>query len=218
MEKEIIEVNGGAIVVTGEYNDIINQVREYVNKIRHSPTPKDRIKYRPGPKGKQLKYVDRMYMCETLDKDYPLWEFQLVPNTYETLFDHVQIMGTLKVVDPTSKQVRSFTCFGQESIKRDKETHEIENLEYAKFAETDCLKRCASMLGIASDVYSEDIKTEDELVISEDEIKFFIDTLLPIILEKYKDKPVNVLKQVYSFYSNKLTIDKLCEIYGVKHE
>jgi len=112
-----------SIIGTNE-TDVIDKVRQYVQEIRHKETPKARIKYRPGKKGMQYKYIDRIYACECLDENYPLWQFNLIPKSYEEINSFVQIMGTLKVIDPTTKQVRSFTCMGQEEIRYEKDNSE----------------------------------------------------------------------------------------------
>lgn len=119
-------------------------------------TPKALIKEKPGRGGKKVQYVEGGYVISKLNEAFsPLgWEFDIVEQgTTERKNEskaegEVWVRGKLTIIDHV-KGFRVFkTQYGQHPI------HEKVPIGDAyKAAGTDALKKCASLLGIALDVY-----------------------------------------------------------------
>lgn len=121
-------------------------------------TPKRFIKTRQGRGGQTLKYVEGHYVKQVLDKLFGHdWDFEIV--SQERYGKHVVVCGKLtgRVYDSEGK-VRTIikTQYGGAEIKLLKGTSSPVNIgDDFKAAATDALKKCASELGVARDVYAE---------------------------------------------------------------
>lgn len=115
-------------------------------------TPPKFIKVKPGRGGKQLAYVDTGYVINRLNKAFSfLWDFKVLDQSIGN--GQVWVKGELTVhISPTLQITKS--QFGGSDIKMSKETGKaIDIADDLKAAASDCLKKCASMFGVASDVY-----------------------------------------------------------------
>lgn len=143
-------------------------------------TPPDHIYKRPAKGGGEWEYVTGTYVQKVLNFVFGWnWDFDVVEQwEYPRLNDspkYVVVKGKLTVRVIKNKQLRevSKTQFGRADVKyktkyvNNKKVVSDEPLDIGndyKAASTDALKKCASMLGIASDVYGgnefKDVKIE----------------------------------------------------------
>ena len=119
------------------------------NDLIQTPTPKEFIKTRPGKGGKQFSYVEIGYVLARLNQIFSSagWEFEVI----EQIIDpkEVVVKGKLTIKDyKTGYQVSK----SQYGVKERRETG-VTLGDTLKAASSDCLKKCASMFGIALDVY-----------------------------------------------------------------
>jgi hypothetical protein len=113
-------------------------------------TPTAFIQKRQGPGGKMLDYVDIGYVVNMLNSIFGLggWDFENEIVEKLTSQDEVVVKGRLTVRGVREDVVYSITKeqFGQAG--------KMGSLgDSAKGAASDALKKCASLIGIASDVY-----------------------------------------------------------------
>ncbi|MGP8323457.1 MAG: Rad52/Rad22 family DNA repair protein [Methanosarcinaceae archaeon] len=113
------------------------------------------IKTRPGPKNKatgelsKLKYVDGNYMRQALNMAFMFdWSFE-VPETRQD-GEFFTALGVL-TVNLDGKEIMK-SQWGSQKMRGGMELGDA-----LKGATTDALKKCASMFGIASDVYSGEV-------------------------------------------------------------
>jgi hypothetical protein len=117
-------------------------------------TPKEHIHQRPGKGGGQWDYVTGVYVKKVLNYVFGwLWDFEIVDKG--TQGAQIWVHGKLTVKHPkTFAPIIVKHQFGGADIKFKKGTKIP--LDYAndlKATATDALKKCASELGIASDIY-----------------------------------------------------------------
>ena len=104
------------------------------------------IKERKGPGKSILKYVDVQYMIRALNFAFGFdWSFDVIETRQEG--DYLTVLGKLTVnMDGT---IISKTQWGSQQLRA-----KMELGDGLKGATSDSLKKCASMFGIAADVYS----------------------------------------------------------------
>ncbi len=112
---------------------------EFINQ----KTPKQFIKSRPGPGGSSLNYVEVGYVINALNQAFGFdWDFRVLEQQIGK--NQLWVKGELTV------RVRGHSIvkgqYGGAGVKND-------IADDLKAAASDCLKKCASMIGIASDVY-----------------------------------------------------------------
>jgi hypothetical protein len=113
-------------------------------------TPPEFIKKRPGPGGKELEYVEIGYVVNLLNQAFGWdWDFRILDQ--EIGKKQVWVRGELTV----RIRERSITKaqYGGSDIKYARTGELISIADDLKAAASDCLKKCASLLGIAGDVY-----------------------------------------------------------------
>lgn len=115
-------------------------------------TPKEHIYTRPAKGGGVWDYVTGTYIEKVLNFTFGfLWDFEVVSHAREG--DQVYVLGKLTVKSPKGDTITK-SQFGRADIKFKKNSKEM--LDFGndlKGAATDSLKKCASLLGIASDIY-----------------------------------------------------------------
>lgn len=132
-------------------------------------TPKEHIYQRKGKGGQTWDYVTGVYVKKVLNHVFGwMWDFEVKEHGIEG--ETIWVLGKLTIKDKTGKPMIIKEQFGRADIKFKKDmTHEPKNmLDYGndlKAATTDALKKCASELGFASDVYG---KTEFKEIQKED--------------------------------------------------
>jgi hypothetical protein len=131
-------------------------------------TPKEHIKTRPAKGGGEWDYVTGTYIKKVLNFAFGwLWDFQIVDKGREG--DMVWVQGRLTIRDAKTLQpiiikeqfggaeIKYMTEYRTDSkTKRRVKVKTNKFLDYGndlKAAATDALKKCASELGIASDIY-----------------------------------------------------------------
>jgi hypothetical protein len=113
-------------------------------------TPQKFIKVRPGPGGMQLAYVEVGYVINMLNQVFGWdWDFKIIDQQVGK--KQVWVRGELT----TRVGEHSITKgqYGGSDIKFNRNGEVVSVADDLKAAASDCLKKCASMLGIAGDVY-----------------------------------------------------------------
>lgn len=118
-------------------------------------TPEQFIKTRPGPGGNPIQYVEVGYVINMLNQVFGWdWDFRIIDQQIGK--KQVWVRGELTV------RIREHEItkgqFGGAEIKANRQTGEpVSIADDLKTAASDCLKKCASMFGIAGDIYWRDL-------------------------------------------------------------
>jgi len=134
-----------------------------LRQIATQATPKAEIRVRVGRGGAQLKYTDGPYVIRTLNAAFG-WDWDFVADHEELLMNgstpfEVKVRGTLTV--RLNGQAVTKTQYGCQPIEMLKNGSAPVSIgDCYKGAATDALKKCASLLGIALDLYDSDYKAE----------------------------------------------------------
>jgi hypothetical protein len=132
---------------------------QYLNKAQLSfitqKTPKQFIKTRPGPGGTNLSYVEVGFVINILNQVFGWdWDFRILDQQIGK--SQVWVRGELTV----RLKGHSITKgqYGGAAIKINRSTGEpVSIADDLKAAGSDCLKKCASLLGVAGDVFWQDL-------------------------------------------------------------
>lgn len=120
-------------------------------------TPPQHVYKRPGKGGQVFHYVTGNYVEKVLNFVFGWnWDFEVVSHGKEG--KQVWVLGKLRVKNAKGNMEIVKSQFGRADIKVLKGTNDM--LDFGndlKAAATDSLKKCASLLGVASDIYG---KTE----------------------------------------------------------
>jgi hypothetical protein len=132
---------------------------EAQRRIIERRTPTQFIKSRPGRGGKAFDYIEVGYVVTQLNEAFHfMWDFEV--EDQQVGKTHVWVRGKLRIhVAPDFSIVKS--AYGGSEVKRDKSGNVIEIADDLKAAAADALKKAASFLGIASDVYYPSIRAEE---------------------------------------------------------
>lgn len=115
------------------------------------PTPRQFIKQRRGAGGFTFNYVDVSYVVKQLNAIFGLmWDFEIDWQDIST--KEVIVRGKLTVKDAKGNTI-SKTQYGSASV-----LNNVAIGDRLKAAGSDSLKKCASWLGVALDVYSGEMK------------------------------------------------------------
>jgi len=117
-------------------------------------TPKEHIYHRKGKGGGQWDYVTGVYVKKVLNYVFGwMWNFEVIEHGKEG--EQIWVLGKLTI--NTSKGQIIKTQFGRADLKfwKDKTKGMLDYGNDLKSASTDALKKCASELGIASDIYGQ---------------------------------------------------------------
>lgn len=175
-------------------------------------TPKQHIYKRPGKGGGQWEYVTGTYVKKVLNLMFGWdWSFEVVEHKFDLTIKQAYVLGKLTV----NSQGRSIVKmqFGRQDIKVKKsDGMPLDIGNDLKAATTDALKKCASELGIASDVYApqefKEISIVDEKTeISEEQDRIItflknaetqddLDMIYPQISEEYLEMYKEAQKRV----------------------
>lgn len=136
---------------------------EALRQIATQSTPKGEIRERMGRGGMKLKYTDGPYVIRTLNQAFG-WDWDFVADNEELLLNdgkpfEVKVRGTLTV--RLNGQAVTKTQFGCQPIEMLKNGSAPVSIGDAyKGAATDAMKKCASLLGIALDLYDSDYRAD----------------------------------------------------------
>jgi Rad52/22 family double-strand break repair protein len=211
------EENDGLVSVRqtdGGMADMFAQMSKEAQERRRRKTPKQFAKQRQGKSGKTFTYVDRRYVEQWLDANFPVWSFDVVPDSVQSLGNHVHVAGRLSVMDK-SGATRTVTSYGaKEAIPS--ASGSLVDHPYLKSAESDALKRCAAVLGCASDVYSGDVIVEEEpiKVCSAEDLRWFLNSVCTVLEQTDDTKLFNIPKQLAALVSCKLTKQQIQQAYA----
>lgn len=114
-------------------------------------TPKEHIKTRKGPGNMSIQYVETGYIIQRLNQLFNyMWDFEIIEEKIGKT--QVSVRGRLTVhLSPEIKLTK--TQYGGSDIKKFKNGVVISIANDLKAAASDSLKKCASLFGIASDIY-----------------------------------------------------------------
>ena len=128
-------------------------------------TPAEHIYHRAGKGGGQFDYVTGTYIKKMLNYTFGwMWDFEVKNHGREG--DLVWVLGRLIIKDKKGTPMIVKEQFGRADVKyyKDRAKGHLDFGNDLKSAATDALKKCASELGIASDVYGkgefEEIKSK----------------------------------------------------------
>jgi hypothetical protein len=113
------------------------------------PFETDEIKQREGSFGRILDYIEGHSVIQRLNDAFESkWSFTILEHKIIQEADEVLVLGELKAEDVVKSQ------FGSSKITRAKDSGEIISIaDDWKAAATDCLKKTATMLGVALYLY-----------------------------------------------------------------
>lgn len=117
-------------------------------------TPREFIRDRPGPGGMKLSYVEVGYVISVLNQAFGWdWDFRILDQQIGK--KQVWVRGELTVRSDGREITKG--QFGGADIKFNRTGVPVSIADDLKTAASDCLKKCASLLGIASDIYWRDL-------------------------------------------------------------
>lgn len=119
-------------------------------------TPMRFIRLRPGPGGKQLSYVEVGYIVQVLNHAFGWdWDFRV----YDQQIGKRQVWVRGELTVRINGHSITKSQYGGSDIKTNRSGDAISVADDLKTAASDCLKKCASLLGIAGDIYWRDLDT-----------------------------------------------------------
>lgn len=155
----------------------------------HKRTPKTHIYTKPGKGGGQFKYVTGAYVKSQLNRLFGFdWSFTVKEFTVKgnqcIVFGHLE--GNIRDNNGDIKATLIREQFGRADIKvtRADKTKALDFGNDLKAATTDALKKCASDIGIARDVYAADEYRELNFFDADDQVAIEKEKKA----EKYDDK------------------------------
>src|SRR5262245_28071466 len=130
---------------------------EAIRRILSQRTPESEIRTRTGRGGKAMKYTDGAYVIRTLNEAFG-WDWDFMADSEELLTKNgqpfeVKCRGTLTV--RMGGRTITKTQYGCQPIDNGPSIGDC-----YKGAATDAMKKCASLLGVALDLYDSDYKPE----------------------------------------------------------
>ena len=109
------------------------------------PFPAEQVRSRPGQHGKTLTYVDIAAIIARLNEGCDAWSFEVMSHKVEA--DEVIVLGKLTADGQTKMH------FGGSTITLDREGKAVSIADDLKAAASDALKKCASLFGVALEMY-----------------------------------------------------------------
>lgn len=157
-ENKVVELENelGAINEKGKYMIADSPItKKQVLKI-FQQTPQQHVHSRPGKGGGQWNFVTGVYVKKVLNYVFGwLWDFQIVDKGREG--DQVWVQGRLTVKNEKLETIIIKEQFGGADVKMKRGTKiPLDYPNDLKAASTDALKKCASEIGIANDIYGAD--------------------------------------------------------------
>lgn len=162
-------MNDKAIVPTGDSADphralLMQTFNEAQVDFLLQRTPPSEVKRRQGKGGRTFSYVEHGYVTERLNLVFGFnWDFEVTDK--QILDDEVIVEGRLTVRTPQGQTIVKHQ-FGGADIERHttgpKAGRPLSIADNYKAAASDCLKKCASLLGIGLDLYGREMEPSDE--------------------------------------------------------
>jgi hypothetical protein len=114
-------------------------------------TPREVVYQRPAARGMNVDYVPGWWFVQQLNALFSyFWDFEIEEQSIGQ--DSCWVKGKLTITDPKSGLKVTKSAFGGSRLKS-KENIAIDIGDDLKTAATDALKKAATLLGIASDIY-----------------------------------------------------------------
>lgn len=137
------------------YND--NQIKVLLSK-----TPKEFIKERPARGGGKWEYVSVGYIQKQLDLLFGFdWDFEILSET----IGHGEVVVKGKLTARCNGKTIVKTQYGNKDIMYRKDGSTPLSIgNDMKAAASDCLKKCASLIGVARDIYAKDDFKEVQII------------------------------------------------------
>ena len=119
-------------------------------ELLEKPFDLSQIKQREGNFGKVLDYIEGHAIIQRLNDAFEAeWSFSILKHEVLEKTDEVIVLGQLRAVDVVKTQ------FGSSKITRARESGEpISLADDFKAGATDCLKKCATLLGVGLHLYN----------------------------------------------------------------
>jgi recombination DNA repair RAD52 pathway protein len=149
-------------------NIVADETRaQALSQLLRGKTPQSVIKTRVGRGGKKFSYVEGWYVKKMLNALFAMqWDFELLPVKEGELFymnsRQVIVMGKLTIRDTNGVERIVKMGVGKKEIAYQRDEHgkssntPVDIGNDIKAAETDALKRCATGVGIALDLYAKE--------------------------------------------------------------
>ena len=148
MENEIVKINETEL--SKVENNLLNADQL---KFLFARTPEGHTYQRPAKGGGTWKYVTGIYVKKVLNLMFG-WAWNFTVDKFDVNMEAKQVIVLGRLVVKTSGQEIIKMQFGRADIKFKKDTKDPMDLgNDLKAATTDALKKCASELGIAADIY-----------------------------------------------------------------
>jgi hypothetical protein len=161
-------------------------------------TPKQHVYQRRAKGGGNWDFVTGTYVKKVLNYCFGwLWDFEIKEHGIEQ--GTVWVLGRLTIKNTELKPMVVKEQFGRADIKFKKDSKEM--LDFGndlKAAATDALKKCASELGIASDVYGaqefREIKAEDYIPDNSQSFRKIMESISKLDKEKQKESCQKIIE------------------------
>lgn len=155
------------LTTTTDISAIVSAAQQTILSQR---TPQSEIRLRKGKGGRQFRYVDHAYVTRLLNNAFGwAWDFEILETELLTWNDkpfEVRCIGRLTVNANGARIVK--TQCGSQAIEfmSDGSGTPVTIGDAYKGAASDAIKKCASLLGIALDLYDSDSPTtrKDQLI------------------------------------------------------
>ncbi len=150
---------GKALVKSDEIDPELKDLQskyfgEAITNLLTRETPEDVIATRPGRGRQTFRYVPIAWFIDQLNALFGFnWDFEVTEHEVLEKMKQIWVKGTLTVRGPDGVVVTK-TQFGGSAIKYNQQGTIIDIADDLKSASSDCLKKCATLLGMAWDVYS----------------------------------------------------------------
>jgi hypothetical protein len=147
MTNELTTISGGAIT-------------EAQQAVLTQKTPSHVIKHRPGPGGKPLSYVEHAWVTATLNEAFGwAWSWEILEWRFIPVDDprEVFVLGRLTIHTDKGDLIKA--QFGSSDVSRKRSGEPLSIGNELKAASSDALKKAASLLGLALDLYGSDTIT-----------------------------------------------------------
>jgi len=127
---------------------------EAITNLITRETPSDVIATRPGRGRQTFRYVPIAWFIDQLNSLFGFnWDFEIQEHEILEKVKQIWVKGKLTVRGPDGIVVTK-TQYGGSDMKYTQEGKLIDIADDLKSASSDCLKKCATLLGLAWDVYS----------------------------------------------------------------
>lgn len=151
--------------MTTKKTELMPAIDDGLRNILTQETPPEVVKKRKGKGGKVFSYVEHAWVTRQLNTafnwgwSWEVVEWQILPSLSDAL--EVFVLGRLTVHTPNGDIVKM--QFGTKEVNRNKQTGTPLSLgDDLKAASSDGLKKAASLLGLALDLYKSDAPPDDD--------------------------------------------------------